>query len=302
MTDPLIVLGLDAADYELAQRWDCENMLLDNHAKVDTFAYTKEWPITAEVWPAIARGRHPKEDEGSRTRGDDWEGAMKYASMVAKKVLPNSIRNDIGRYLRVGKEVDEHYFPTGGDHMFGDGVVFNWPEITPAQNWSKANHWFRKDLADEITDDEYFRSQMALTGQELGWARAMAQTGVPIVGTRCHILDYLGHAWCEDEDMYRRAYEETDKLVGNIFDGYDGDIVVISDHGMQCSFVGDENPGSHSWRSMIGTTISGDLPEELIQTRDWLEEYVPRRGEKLFTDASQQGASNQQLRDLGYIE
>ena len=61
MSDSLTVLGLDAADYRLAKRWDCENLLLDNHCGIRTFSYSLDVPATLEVWPTIATGVTPEE-------------------------------------------------------------------------------------------------------------------------------------------------------------------------------------------------------------------------------------------------
>lgn len=298
-TYPLVVIGLDAADYRLARDWECDNLLLDNHAQIETFAHTKAWPITAEVWPVIAKGVMPSDEGVERKRGTDWDGLMRVGSIIGKRVLPKSIQSEIGRYLRVGKEVEQHYYPTEGDHAFSDGVVFNWPEITPAQNWSKANHWFRKNINGEISDLTYYRSQMALTGTELGWAYAMTKTFVPIIGTRCHILDYLGHSWCEDVERLRVAYEAVDELVGDLFGDYPGEVVIISDHGMKVRGIDDE-PGEHSWRSMVGTTIQGSLPREMDEVRAWLEERTPTISVDGW-DGTTFEVDEEHLRDLGYL-
>lgn len=45
----LAVIALDAADYRLARQWNCENILLDNPGRIETFAYSKDKPITLEV-------------------------------------------------------------------------------------------------------------------------------------------------------------------------------------------------------------------------------------------------------------
>lgn len=294
---PLVVIGLDAADYDLLTRWDCQNILLDNHHEIETFAHTKDWPLTAEVWPVIAKGEMPESDDVMR-RDTEWNGFIGLVNSIATKVVPTHIRAEIGRYLRLGKEVDGHYFPTNDDHMFGNGVVYNWPGITPAQNWSKANHWFRGHIDGELTDLGYYQSQIALTGQELGWAYAMTKTPVPLVGTRCHMLDYLGHSWCNDTDKLQDAYHVMDELIGHLFKDYPGDVVIISDHGMQVD--GDLNPGEHSWRPVLGTTIEGDLPNKMDEIRKWVESNTPSARGNVWKQQTV-GTDIEHLKDLGYL-
>lgn len=299
----LVVIGLDAADYALAKRWDCENILQTNNDKIETFSHTKDRPITAEVWPAIANGKLPDEGGKEGKRGSDWDGLMSIASTVGKKTLPKDWQIEIGRYLRVGQEVPEHYGPVENDHAFAEGAAFNWPGITPAKNWSRAHYWYMKQHTGEITDIEFLRHEVALTGQELGWAYSMSKLELPIVATRCHILDHAGHAWCYDEEKYRETYEMVDEMIGEMFSDYPDDIVIVSDHGMQTEFTDDEDPGTHSWRSMVSTNFDSDLPEKVQDFREWVEWKMPRSGELgVWGEDTTDGATTEQLKNLGYID
>lgn len=301
----VVVLGLDALDTELAERWDCGNLLLDRHGGIETFAHTKEYPITSEVWPTIATGKLPSEGGHAGTRGSDWEGLLGVADSLAKVVLPQSVRAEIGRYLRNGREVDAHFGPTDGDHLFADGAVYNWPGITPAQNWARSERWLATLYDGELSDVEFLRRQAALTGEEFGWAIGMSDTWLPIVGTRSHILDHAGHAWCQREEKLRKAYEVVDDMVEVLlFAEHVDDIVVVSDHGIQTSFLGDDEPGSHSWRATIATTVAveGPLPEHVVDVRSWVDQYVPDAiGPEAEWDGRTIDTPTEHLEDLGYI-
>lgn len=300
---PLIVIGLDGVDYELAKRWGCENILQNNHSQIETFAYTKDHPITAEVWPAIATGRLPEEGGKKGKRGSDWDEVMSIVSTVGKRVLPKDLQFKIGRYLRVGQEVDTHYGPVDEDHLFKTGASFNWPGISPAKNWSRAHYWFMEHHDGNISDIELLRHEMALTGQELGWAHSMSQTWLPIVGTRCHILDHTGHVWCDDEEKCRESYKIVDEMIGYMFGDYPGDIVIISDHGMQTSFGGDSDPGTHSWRPIVSANFEAPLPDSVEDFREWVEHESPTIDlPDRWNENTMGGATTQQLKDLGYIE
>lgn len=300
----LVVVGLDAADYELARRWDCRNILLENHDGIETFAHTKEYPITAEVWPAIATGRTPDEGGQAGQRGSDWDGVMGLANAAARLVLPQATRARIGRYLRNGREVDDHFGPTDDDHVFAAGAVYNWPGITPAQNWARSEHWLDRFDDGELSDLEFLRRQMAFTGEELGWALGMSRTWLPMVGTRCHVLDHAGHAWANQEEKLRTAYEMVDGMVERLRgDPAVGEVVVVSDHGMQVGFADDPDPGTHSWRAMVSTTLDGPLPDHVRAVRSWLESEMPEPdGINDAWGESTMDTPTEHLRDLGYIE
>lgn len=299
----LVVVGLDAADYRLVQMWDLENLLLKNHGPLETFAHSKDIPITSEVWPTIATGRLPEEGGASGTRGSDWSGVMSLIESVATRTLPQPVRTTIGRYLRAGMTVENHFLPTKGDHAFRDGVVYNWPGVTPAKNWSRSETWLARLNDGEISDADFLRVQMGLTGEELGWALAMASCRLPIVATRCHVLDHAGHAWATQPAKLRSVYERVNDLVGTLRENNAvSDLIICSDHGMETSVTDDSSPGTHSWNSMVATTIEGEIPVHVSEMRDYLEYHSP---ETIEADPEWQVGSvdtpEEQLRDLGYL-
>ncbi len=300
----LVVVGLDAADPRLIERWNLQNLLLNTHAEMETFAHTREMPLTSEVWPTIATGVHPKEGGFDGRRGSDWRGLMSIVDTVAKHLVPKSIRTNVGQRFRQAQRVEAHFGSGDGDHVFADGAVYNWPGITPAKNWARSEWWLEQYHKGKLTDLDFFRRQMAFTGEELGWATAMAGTWFPIVGTRCHILDHAGHAWADQPSKLRTTYERVNELVGFLRNSSDvTELVVCSDHGMQTSVCGDESPGSHSWHTLISTTIDDALPESVMGVRSFLErhrpEAIPVNDE---WNQSQIDTPTEHLKELGYIE
>lgn len=95
MSDETIaVVALDAADYALCQSWGCENILLDNHHELETFAYSGEKPITLEVWTSVATGVHPQE-HGMASTGEQqsWDNPLlEIASRLTPYLLPKDVR------------------------------------------------------------------------------------------------------------------------------------------------------------------------------------------------------------------
>lgn len=317
----LAVLGLDAADPRLAERWDCEHLLLDAHGGLETFAHSRDTPLTAEVWPVVATGRMPGEGDGAGgKRGSDWSGPLAVADSAGKRLVPQSWRATVGRYLRVGRPGDAMFGPdendgdsgdgdhvgerSAADHAFADGAVYNWPGLTPTRNWKRAEYWLEQFHDGAIDDRAFLRRQLAFTGQEVGWLAAMAQAGLPIVGVHAHVLDHAGHAWARQPEKLRTAYEQVDRLAGMVRT-HDAvtDLVVCSDHGMQTAVTDDDEPGHHSFEGLFATTAGGDLPAHVADVRAWLEAHTPAAeplGESW--DEGDFDTPTEHLRDLGYIE
>jgi hypothetical protein len=300
----LTVLGLDAADLRLAREFDCENLLLDRQAKLESFTHARETPLTAEVWPVIASGRMPTDEGEGGKRGSDWSGAMGVLDRLSKLVVPQSWRSDVGRYLRVGKPGEAMFGDDDGDHAFSEGAAFNWPGLTPTRSWKRAEYWLERYHAGDVDDYGFLRRQLAFTGQEVGWLASMSQAGLPIVGAHLHILDHAGHAWARQPEKLRETYEHVDRLAGTLR-AHDAvsELVIVSDHGMQTTVTDDGKTGHHHIEGMVASTFDGHLPGHVSDVRGWLETNTPEAepvGQPW--DEGSFDTPTEHLKELGYID
>ncbi|MFC4438915.1 MULTISPECIES: alkaline phosphatase family protein [Natrialbaceae] len=297
----MIVLGIDAADYRLVKRWNLENLLLDNHASLETFSHSLETPSTIEVWPSIATGLPPEEhglSGGSRDRLE-WENpALKLASRLTS-YLPTEVRYQLGRPFRRTSSLESARIDDSIPHLFDSGHVRNWPGITPAREWGQASEWFGRVSRGELSDEEYFRLEMGNDGRIIGWLEAQALSGVSIAGAHTHGLDHLGHVYAKRPQRLREGYELIDTLVGQLRDLAD-ELVIVSDHGMQQTLTDDPEPGVHSWHAMVSTTMEGDLPDSVFDVRPWIEARLGSES-RTENDAATIDAPAEHLRDLGYL-
>lgn len=302
MPETLCVLALDAADYRLAREWHCENILLDEHGPLETFSYSKERPVTLEVWTSVATGVTPRE-HGMASTGEqqEWDDPLlRAAGKVTPYVLPKPLRVKLGTMLR-GDDDDAvmTFDRTDHDHVFPEGGAYCWPGVTPARHLAETWHWLNLAEQGEITTAELWRRLYANFGREVGWLMSMTHTDLPLVGVHSHVLDAAGHAYAKRPEKLRSVYEDVDDLVGTVRDHVDR-LVVLSDHGMEVGWVeGDDEPGSHSWRATFGTTADGPLPDDVFAVREWLEARTGR-GIDDRTDASLD-TTREQLEDLGYL-
>ncbi|WP_171052352.1 alkaline phosphatase family protein [Haloterrigena sp. H1] len=312
------IVALDAADYDLARDWGCENMLLETHQQLDTFAYSGENPNTLEVWTSTATGVGPEEhDLASTGEQQQWHNpVLEYASAVAPYLLPKEARVRIGTWLRSdGGDTTRNGGGNGGvgmtlrqtnhSHLFEpeNRAVRWWPGVTPGEHLSETWHWLNLASNGDISDDDLWRRLYGNAGLEAGWLQGMGQTDVAVAGVHMHVLDAAGHAFATHPDRLQEVYERVDRLLGSVREHVD-ELLVLSDHGMQVEWIdGDSEPGFHSWRALASTTLAADPPKSVFDVRDWVDEHAAdsddRRAER---QPAVMDTTEKQLRDLGYLE
>ncbi|WP_408959715.1 alkaline phosphatase family protein [Natrinema sp. 74] len=296
MSATLCVIGLDAADYRLATRWDCENMLLDAHGGLESISHSLSVPATLEVWPTIATGLSPA-DHGVTLDGVGWDGTPGLRAVVrAVQLLPDRIRD---QFVEFKERISEGGYPqTDAPTVFDEGSVHNWPGVTPCHVWEREGEWFARATEGDMSSDAFVRRSLGTTGSCLGWLAGQSLSPVAIAGAHAHLLDHAGHMFARRPAELRRVYEQVDSLLGWLRERVDR-LVIVSDHGMQTTATDDPDPGVHSEHALIATTESGPLPTDVRAVRAWLEERVDD-GPDESADATVD-APREHLEELGYL-
>jgi hypothetical protein len=299
MESPLIVVGLDAADTRLLERWNCENLLLDHYSQIDSMSYSLDLPATLEVWPTIATGLSP--DEHGVVLNPDDRPDRSLALKAAAKAL-NILPNPVQQRLRVWHQerVGTSFPQTSKSHIFDAGAVYNWPGVTPCFNWQEEDEWFQSVNNGEMGEKEFTRRHLGNAGKAIGWLGAMELSGVPIAGAHIHMLDHIGHLNATDAEKLQAAYRQINGLVGWLRQRTDR-IVVVSDHGMQTNVTGDPEPGVHSLEGHFATTGNEDLPETVYDVAQWLDSRVENVDDNESERRTSFDAPTEHLEDLGYL-
>ncbi|WP_101297448.1 alkaline phosphatase family protein [Halegenticoccus soli] len=300
MNDTIAVVALDATDVRLARRWDCENLLLDEHRRLETYSHSLSFPRTVEVWPTVATGLGP-EEHGIAGDGNEWENPLLRAASAVTRHLPREVRATLGRpFQRAGER--RSIARTDADHVFEAGAVRYWPGIADATHLVESWRLMSFATGGDITERELQRELRGLTGEEFGWLAVAAEWDVPVVGVHSHVLDTAGHVYANREDDLREAYEWVDGQVGRLRERIDR-LVILSDHGMGVSFLGDDDPGTHSFDAIVAAQgVDGPLPESVYDVRDWLERRTTRPAAAESDAAARSDTPVEHLRDLGYVE
>lgn len=299
--DSVVVLGVDGADYKLANLWNCENLLLENSRKLSTYAYSVDRPSTIEVWPTIATGI-PIADHGMAIDDRGWDSKSGLQHIVA---AVNKAPNPVVKRLRAAKNKMSSQqrgkaYLQDTEHVFSDGRVKNWPGITPAYLWAEMQDYFQLVHNNDVTVDEFYNRSLGNSGELIGWLAALAETQTPIIGAHIHTLDYMGHVYGKNPEELKTAYKAVDSLVGMLADQVDR-LVILSDHGMQTTLTDEGDPGVHSFRAIVSSTFSEDLPETIEDVAPWLEQFKDKVNPQTGDTSSTIDAPEEHLRDLGYL-
>lgn len=293
---PISVIALDAADYELAKRWSCENMLLEHNGPLETFSYTYEDPYTPEVWASVATGLHPTEHGVHGRNDEEWSSATLNFLSSSARYLPSSFRSRLGSALDQ-KVSSRSISITDQPHVFSSGKVYEWPGISESPHLIEAWDVIERAENGELSEEELFSDLIGDFGKKIGWLSAMKTTSTPIIGTHIHYLDIAGHVFAKREQSLKEMYQRANSLL-DIIASNTSRLVIMSDHGMQTSFCGDDNPGEHSRRALISTNFDSDIPEDVFSIANWLEEITATERESRQASVD---APTDHLKDLGYM-
>ena len=312
----LIVLALDALDAGLVEEWELDNLKLNNHKQIETFDYSRDKPYTLEVWPSVATGVHPKEHGIGGKEHSGWSTSLNPLFSFASKFLSLRARSKIGDILESIGFKQEYNVPEKDLDTFMDGegrTVHNWPGI---YNREEIVYMWEIGKEPDYSIDKLNRLVFGKTAEHFGWAREMLNYNLELAALHNHSLDILGHSYTySDEgiegsetagsenhlDELESAYIKVDRFVGELEEslGDDDEILILSDHGMKNDVLDDDEFGEHSYRAFASTTMSKELPESVLDFREWIEKNIEEVNQE---DKGTVNMPTEQLRELGYID
>ena len=300
MTDTVCVIALDAADYRLVKDWGLNNLLLEKHRPIETFAWSKDQPYTPEVWSTVATGVSPANHGiGETTQEIEWDNPLLRLASRITQYLPHTYRIALGAPFR--DRGASRSMQTIGE---GIGTPFDatlsWPGLPDEDHLRVV--WKEMDRVNRgvVTPTEVETTLYGYASQELGWLQGLATREYALIGTHIHLLDAAGHIHCQNQLGMREMYEWMDEQIGKLRQVCDR-LVLLSDHGMQVDWKGDDSPGGHSWDSYIATQgLDEPLPGDVYDVRAYLETVKPKGSMQSGTVSMD--TPTKQLQDLGYIE
>lgn len=299
----LIALGLDALDYRLVEMFNCEALNLSNSAPLDSVAYSMEFPLTTEVWPTIATGLHPREHGITKSGASAWDNPLVAIASHLLEPLPHDVRIRLGDVAEDVFGAEYSVKETDATSVFEGDMreVHNWPGVH--------NSYFIRDrwgAVEKPTENpeysaaQFDRDVLPVGAEKFGWVEEILNHEVELAGVHLHVIDLAGHVYSNEKEDYRKYYnwmnDRVDRLHSNLKS--EDELIIMSDHGMGVSWIEGDEPGKHSSRAFISSTIDDELPKTVFQVRDWIEQHIEPIDP---LDSKQIHVDEDHLDDLGYI-
>jgi len=192
----MIILGLDALDFEMVKKFNCENLMQTSYGKTDISDFNAE--RTVVLWASFLTGINMEKEIPIK-------GQWKFKLPMEKTFF---------RFFNTFKAIDV-------------------PAFCMKQNNHEIE---RKLLAgffkEENTVDEYDR--VVWKNHEENKKEFLEEIGrSDILMGYFDLADAIGHLSFGIEEKMKRVYEELNELAGIVIKNYDGTVLIISDHGMK---------------------------------------------------------------------
>jgi len=321
----LVVLGIDALDYDLVDSVSHPNLTLADAKAINTIVSHTGEPSTHELWPTIITGLEPKDHGLTLDDGVAWGNSLiELGSSIADYTLPDSVQSRIGAWLLTNADTDafrtpatyytKHDLTTVFDNHKSRAVGV--PNYVVDVDNEDREHMLRRTLGElfernksapggHTSSDpyEFYEQCMEMTMiRTVRARRALRGRQYELVFAYTSGLDLIGHVTYNLPSLQQAAYDEFNDFVGELRDDLrDGDeLLLVSDHGLQ--------EGVHTHEAMIASTkpeLIADI-DSVLDIRAAIEnelsagvhETEQRRGD-LNADGAE--AVQTQLEDLGYM-
>jgi hypothetical protein len=325
MSGPIIVLGWDGLDLNLAERFGVVDSFGGHAETIETYvnAQTGE-PHTKELWPSMITGLHPDEHgihAVTEGEGIEWgHPALNAASTLANGVVPKPALNYLGALLRErGAAVEsysrnyyrEHDVQTVFDTHGGQAVsIPNYRtdhDRRLALDANRGGVWAELDV-DRTGEGTDFTPGVDMTaihdilgievGRRVGLAADAIAAGHPLVWCWFGCLDTVGHIEPAVEASLQRQYYEIAAAQTRAVRALapdDATVVSISDHGIQ--------QGEHTHHATVASDDHAPVAaiDHVFETADWIRRQDPGGHDGTAVDADAVDTVNDRLAALGYI-
>lgn len=322
----IVVLGWDALDIELADKYGLHNVFGPNRKRIETFSNPiVDEPHTRELWPSMITGQYPDEHgihavtEGG---GIEWDNpVLNLASTWGSKVIPQSARTLIGRRLRERgagldqKQVsyyDRNNVPTVFHNDWSKAIsIPNYETETDRQYQFDAtrNGVWGEMLVDrdntegyepQIPPTQQYEILYREVGKRLGATIAAINSGTGLVWTWFGLLDTVGHiAPMVETPLQRDAYTHAANVTQYLREQTSDEtcVIAVSDHGLQ--------GGEHTKYATLYSDCQSAIEEitSVVDIYDWVLSQEPTNASAdTTTSTDTANGVKSQLKDLGYID
>lgn len=313
------VLGYDALDPRLVEKFGMENLKQAEYGKTDISEFDKV--ATPIIWGSGITGQNIESDFTKERGSQTMRNVLKKPYRTLKRLSPKSaialrkFLKNIGVLTKIRGDI----FKVNVKRGLGLDTVFDRNGSVginiPGYNWENMpKHSMDDFFEDRVDEEEYDKGVWSC--YEDTKEKLLSNLDKNFVMAWFSPADRIGHIWRGDEDKMRETYKELNDLAGKVKEGFDGLVLIFSDHGMD--LMGDF--GDHTdidfgyWSSSrkLGLRnprfvnfkfIIEDLLDDDFYSGDYSQNEIgsgERQVKKKYED--EQKEMKKRLEDLGYFD
>ena len=272
----MLIVGFDGLDYEKIQKYECENLQLEDFGKLDL----EGMPLrTTSLWASLITGKKPEE-----------HGVDSMLTFSGEKV--RKVDKYVSKFFNIFGMSAIHLRKCFYYYLFDSGV------ITMDRRFLKVPSIFEKVSDSRVlecpgyTEYPYIAGQMGVTKvyrerapisrerafrdmrAELNYRKKLLFEGIgehKLLMQHFHYPDWFQHLFPKGK-RDRELYEDMDELAGKILEKVDRDTLVVfcSDHGLEDG--GHRDQAFYSVNIQVGENVSiTNLVEECLAKLDYQE-------------------------------
>jgi hypothetical protein len=275
----IIILGIDALEYDLVKEWRLKNIMQKSYCKMDLSDYSVI--ITPVIWGSMLTGKIDEEILKIWEKTAEIVGfpsiKQKWWKKIGTKILPHKIKKWIwNNYYE--KQLGGNPFDTSANYINDkkERNIFQFFEKT----WTNGIPGFGKNVSSKIKK-KYMRK--AIQGEKTPFIdlvlknyredknkllSAINNKEFDFIFWYTNLLDSLGHLEISKPIAMMKYYFEINELVGRVKESCPkSKIYVISDHGMERMKQQKTRWGMHSKHAFFSSN-TGEKIEKPIQLYD----------------------------------
>ncbi|MFW5912288.1 MAG: alkaline phosphatase family protein [Candidatus Hadarchaeota archaeon] len=316
----ICILGYDALEIDLVEKFDLPNLKQDEYGKIDISDF--ETVYTPILWGSFLTGEnlepHFREDEGSKLLQKFFHSPYKFI----KKNVSGKIAVSLKRHLKnlgvVGK-VEGNVSSKNVAKDLEKETILDLVEKSkainvPSLNRNRSKESSMKDrIEGKTSDSEYQKSVWACF--EDTKRKLLENLDRELVMAWFGLADWMGHVYRGDMDEMRKTYEALDDFAGEVKRRFDGLVLIVADHGMnQLGSYGDHtdmNYGYYSSSIELGLkhpkmTEFYDIIEGIItgnfDPRKYSHEELGESEDEEDFEGDEEEEIKKRLEELGYFD
>lgn len=194
----IVILAIDALEYECVKKFDCKNLMQVCYGKTDITDF--EQPRTIVLWSSFLTGRNMEKEILSK--GDMWNTKIETKDTFLSKFKKFKVIDLPGyNYDRDNHAKERELMKK----FFDKQITVEEYEKIPLEHYKKVKEEFLKSLDEDLD----------------------------ILIGYFGVIDVIGHVSFGLEAKMKVFYKEMDEIARKVKEKINGNIIILSDHGMK---------------------------------------------------------------------